>query len=220
MARVLYHLYTNHLDEPQDVAWCDGNGLLHKVPYDEPTEIMSDWFARLIVEHCEYSGIVEVELIKDRHGVRYSMEDAKHRALQCLEVAEKKCINDYIFTQLNDRIRANYPPMPPMGRQLECVIKHKTNLLKHGIRPVGWEPPYFMEDLAATGAPGASFAPPSDDKMRQLENLIMQQQVMINDLMAAGRKKDAKFEGPPKPPKGEAAAATGEAEPTKQSIQV
>jgi hypothetical protein len=183
MATVLYHLATDENHHPINAELVDGNGRLHIVPYDEPVEFQSEFFAKKFLEHQAYLGLVEVTQIRTKSGVQYDMEDARQRALQSLEIAERACISDYIINQLEDRVQRNFPPMPPKGRQLSCCIKHKYNLIKAGIRLVGWEPPYEMEDpgLGNTIAAGPSSG--LQDQVTLLQGQLLQMQSTMMELL-------------------------------------
>lgn len=144
--KVLYHVAVDLQDNPLEAAFVDGNGRKYVIPAFIPTEFESDWIAGKIVEHCHYYGIVEVTQIREKSGIRFDIAEAEKRATAALLLSEKTCINDYVKTQLQDRVKNNAPPLPPEGRALECVVKHRYNLLRAGIRPVGWEPPYDMPE--------------------------------------------------------------------------
>lgn len=144
--KVLYHVAVDLHDNPLEAAFVDGNGRKYVIPAFTPTEFESDWIAGKIVEHCHYYGIVEVTQIREKSGIRFDVAEAEKRATAALLLSEKTCINDYVKTQLQDRVKNNAPALPPEGRALECVIKHRYNLLRAGIRPVGWEPPYDMPE--------------------------------------------------------------------------
>lgn len=190
--KVLFHKATDHLGTHMDVEFLDGNGKLWTIPWGEPTEFENAFMADKILEHQRYMGLVEVKFNKSRTGITYDMVDAEKRALSTLVEEEKLCINDYIRTQLETRVRANFPPLPPVGRAMSCVIKHRTNLLRFGIRPVGWEPPYEMEESAfnitASQAPGMQSGTGVagtgvEDRIRQLEQLVMRQQNLIDSMV-------------------------------------
>lgn len=168
----------------RDCYFVDGNGKKWTLPYDEPTEFANEYMAGKILEHCHYYGIVEVHAQRDRQGVHYDIEDAKRRAKEALEVSMKACINDYVITQLEDRVRKNYPPLPPSGRALECCIVLKYNLLKAGIRCVGWEAPYAMDD-PGYGNTVAAF-PQSNtmqEQINQLQSTLLNQNALIMELL-------------------------------------
>lgn len=154
--KVLYHVATDLEGTPLTAVLIDGNGKRWEVPYDEPTEFENVYMADKLIEHCRHYGIVEVTQVKSKGGIQFDVDDAMQRALAALELAEKTCINDYIKVQLESRVKANVPPLPPEGRSLDCVIKHKVNLLKYGLRPIGWDPPYAVEgqSLAETANSG------------------------------------------------------------------
>lgn len=184
MATVLYHLATNEHNDPINAELVDGNGRLHIVPYDEPTEFVSEHLAKKMLEHQAYLGLVEVAQIRTKSGVQYDMEDAKDRALQSLQIAEKACISDYIMNQLEDRVQRNFPPMPPKGRQLSCCIKHKYNLIKAGIRLIGWEPPYEMEDPGFGNTPAAN-PHAIQEQFTMLQGQFLQMQQTLMELLKA-----------------------------------
>lgn len=211
----LYHLCTDENDKPMDATFVDGNGRKYEILYDTPTDIQSDFMAGKILEHLHYYGIVEVLSTRTRGGVTFDMEDAVKRAIDCLRVSEEQCVNDYVQFQLEDRVRKNYPPLPPAGRALACVVKHKVNLLKYGLRPVGWNPPYELDGPAASVVPvnGASPAPSEvDQRIQSLEQTLMQQQAMIIELLS-GRKSKGKRAS-------ELAGDNDQSEPAEQSQKV
>jgi hypothetical protein len=181
--KTLYHLCTDADNRPMTAVFVDGNGFNYRVPFDEPTEIQSSFMADKIIEHCHYYGIVEVRTTKTRSGIVYSMDDARARAIECLEISEKACINDYIKTQLEDRVRQNFPPLPPSGRALQCCIKHRYNLLKAGIRCIGWEPPYEMEDPGLQVTAGLSMPSNLMEMIVQMQAQLLRQNELINELM-------------------------------------
>lgn len=179
--KVLYHECSDERGNMIPVEFCDGNGMLHVIPAGEPVEFENEWIAKKIVETIPYMGIVEVHFTKTRTGITYDIGDASIRAKKILEVEERKCVFEYIQTQLESRVSRNYPPLPPVGRALSCVIKHKVDLVGQGLRVVGWEPPYEVPahgpELAAKGAG-------NEDRIRQLETMMLQQQVLINQLLS------------------------------------
>ncbi len=185
--KVLYHEATDETGKKLNVEFLDGGGKLWVVPFGEATEFENVFMANKILEHQKFMGVVEVNFIKTKTGITYDMEDAVKRAHRALLEAEKQCINDYVRVQLESRVRQNYPPLPPTGRAYSCVVKHKTNLLKYGLRPVGWEPSYDVEPVpesVAEQAGGTSM----DERMKSLEKLIAGQQKLIEQLTrAAGR---------------------------------
>ncbi len=190
--KVLYHKATDHEGNRMDVEFVDGNGKLWVIPWGEPTEFENSFMADKLLEHQKYMGLVEVNFVKTRQGITYDMEDAEDRALASLVEQEKLCINDYIRTQLESRVRQNFPPLPPVGRAMSCVIKHRVNLLRYGIRPVGWEPPYEMKEegfnvtAGQTSGSGMAVGGASiEDRMRQMEQLILKQQNLIEALTRA-----------------------------------
>lgn len=203
--KTLYHLCTDAKGEPKDGAFVDGNGFKYVIPYDLPTDIERDFMADKIVEHLHYFGIVEVYSTRDRAGVHFDMEDARNRALTSLEISEKECIDQYVRTQLEDRVRMNYPALPPMGRAMECVIKHKVNLLKYGLQPVGWSPPYQPEPLKKGEAVPTATGGPSDliQRLTQLETTILQQQQLIMELLTPRRAKVGVEAEAPRPEQGQ-----------------
>lgn len=184
MATVLYHLATDDKGNPMNAELLDGNGRLHVVPHDEPTEFASEFLAKKMLEHQAYLGLVEVRQIRTKKGVEYDMEDAHQRAEQSLIVAEKACITDYIMNQLEERVQRNFPPMPPRGRQLACCIKHKYNLLNAGIRLIGWEPPYHMEDPGLGNTPAVNQSD-LQQQITMIQGQFLQMQQMLVDLLKA-----------------------------------
>jgi len=166
--KVLFHCAISYpAGDPVDAVFVDGNGRKYTIPSMEPTEIESDYMADRIMEHCHYYGIVEVAQIRTKTGIQWDLKDARERAEQALLRSEKQCINDYVRMQLEARVKQNVPPLPPEGRALDCVVKHKYNLHKAGIHPVGWEPPYDMpEDSPAVQLKQSDI----DARMAALEN--------------------------------------------------
>lgn len=166
--KVLFHVATDINNEPVDAVFVDGNGKKYVVQCETPTEIESDFMADKIAEHCRHYGIVVVEQVRTGKGVDWNLEKAYQDAAAALELAEKSCINEYIRTQLESRVKQNYPPLPPEGRALDCVIKHQYNLKRAGLHIVGWEPPYDMpggdEDQLT------SVSPELEQRMKALEN--------------------------------------------------
>jgi hypothetical protein len=150
--KVLLHVATDMEGNPLTAAFVDGNGKKWTVPGGEPTEFENEFMASKIMEHCHYYGIVEVAQTRTGKGIEYDLEDAEARAGEALLRSEKNCINDYVKTQLESRVKQNVPPLPPEGRALECVVKHRYNLKKAGLHVVGWEPPYSMESQEADGS--------------------------------------------------------------------
>lgn len=200
MAKILYHLATDHLDEPIPVDFCDGNGKLWSVPFDEPTVFDNEWMAEKLMETLPFHGIVEVKVTRSKTGMEYDMEDARERTLEKLLHEEKLCINQYIQRQLEDRVQRNYPPLPPVGRALSCVIKHRTDLLAYGLRPVGWEPPYQVDVTQSTVPVTQVGGAGMEERLKQLETMNMQLMGQINMLLQAkaerGTTKKDKEPGP------------------------
>jgi hypothetical protein len=184
--KTLFHLCTDENNKPRPAVFVDGNGRKYTVPFDEPTEILSDFMAEKIIEHCHYYGIIEVMTTKTREGIQYNMKDARARAMESLEVSEKACINDYIRTQLEDRVRANFPPLPPQGRALECCVKHQYNLLKAGIRCIGWEPPYAMADPGFQVTAGMHGDAAMQSQITSLQTQLLKQNELIMQLLTGG----------------------------------
>lgn len=191
--KVLYHECTDETGTEQQVEFLDGNGKLWLVPFGEPTEFENVFMADKILEHQAYMGLVEVHFTKTKLGITYDMEDAKVRAKQALLASEKFCIDSYVRTQLETRVRANFPPLPPVGRALTCVVKHRTNLLRYGLRPVGWEPPYEVEgggvDPAIAMSAGTSISQSSmEERLQQMEKLLVAQQNIIAEFVKGTRR--------------------------------
>lgn len=186
--KYLYHLCSDENGSPMDAAFVDGNGFKHTIPYDDPTEFQNEHLAERIVHHLQYYGMVEVHTVKSKTGVQFDMDDARKRAKANLAVSERQCVTEYVKTQLEDRVRHNLSPLPPEGRALQSCIKGKVNLLKYGIRPVGWEAPYEMEALPAGMAAAPSSTPTNLERIiLQLQDQLASQQILINSLLAGDR---------------------------------
>ena len=184
MSKVLYQCATDLNGDGKECAFVDGNGKMWRLPFDVPTEFENEFMASKIIEHCHYYGIVEVHSTRDRSGVHYDMEDAKRRAQQALDASIDACINDYILNQMTDRVRQNFPPLPPQGRALECCIIRKYNLIKAGIRLIGWMPPYEMED-PGYGNTAIGTGTPSNiqEQMNQLQAQLLAQNALLLELL-------------------------------------
>lgn len=184
--KVLYHVATDAQGAPLTAVFIDGNGKRYNIPAFEATEFESDFMADKIMEHCHYYGIVEVMVTKTKTGRSYDVDEAEIRATEALLLSEKTCINDYLSSQLEWRVAENKPPLPPKGRQLDCVIKHKFNLLRAGIRPVGWEPPYPMDDPELDAPKKKGYRPAgidADARMKQLETENAEIKGKLDDLI-------------------------------------
>lgn len=182
--KVLYQLATDLNGDGKDAALCDGNGKMWRLPFDTPTEFENEYMADKLVEHCHYYGIVIVHTTKTRHGIDYNMDDARERARLSLNASIDACINDYILNQMQDRVRNNFPPLPPEGRALECCIIRKYNLYKAGIRLIGWAPPYEMTDPGYGATAIGSGTPVNiQEQINQLSMQLLTQSQLIMELL-------------------------------------
>lgn len=130
MSKILYHTDVEVVHDLND-------GLLYTFPPNEPVEVKDDYIASKILEHKVYHGLVEVKQIQTRSGVKYDLDAAQKAAEIALKEADKKVLDEYVKSQLEDRIRKNYPPVPPTGRYKYVVDKYRIDLRKYGINLIG-----------------------------------------------------------------------------------
>lgn len=129
--RVLYHLSEGPITEKL-------GHIMYRIPPGEPTEIADDFHAEKLLERFAAPfGLVEVCVYKTADGTKYDLEKAHAEAVEGLAAGEEACIAKYIKVQLEDRIRVNFPPLPPVGRVAELIKKRNVDLGMYGIRPFG-----------------------------------------------------------------------------------
>lgn len=116
----------------------------YRLPANRPVEISNNFHANKVMEHKSYHGVVVVNHVTNDEGVKLDLDDARRRATATLFTRERDAIDRYIKTQLEDRLRMNYPALPPDARTARLIVKHGVDLTTYGIKPVGWTPPAPM----------------------------------------------------------------------------
>jgi hypothetical protein len=134
--KVLIHVDT--VSRVGDVI--DGRPIV--LPANEPVELPT-FIAEAVERHIGHLyGIVEVEQVRNKAGVTWALEEAMAKAKEYLVECDKATVNFYVRQQMEDRIAAGKPALPPTGHALEVIVKNKINLRKSfGITPVGWTEP-------------------------------------------------------------------------------
>jgi hypothetical protein len=127
-------MYVLHMDSKnvEDVI----NGTLYEIPPDEPFEIENKDHGRLLLEHKYYTGIVEVEVRKDKGNITVCVDEAREKALANLAAQDAAMFNRWVEDQYVDRIRKNFPALPAVGRVKEIIERRRINIAEYGIRPV------------------------------------------------------------------------------------
>lgn len=130
--------YLLHVDD-EEVTDCI-EGIVYRVPPNRPVKIESDLIAHLIMEHKHYHGLVYVNEVEDADGgVKLDVKTAKTEAAKRLFDEDQRQINKYITIQREDRLRFNFPALPPGGRMEKAIKRHNVDLSKAGIFPVGYD---------------------------------------------------------------------------------
>ncbi len=113
------------------------DGKLFTFPPNEPVEVEDDFAGRAIIEHKAYTGITQVPMVKTRTAINFDVEGAKKRAAVARKTGLQSLVDNYIKTQIEDRLRKNYPAMPPSEVVQKAIDELGIDLSSYGIRPVG-----------------------------------------------------------------------------------
>jgi hypothetical protein len=131
----IFHVNPQSVDDRIDLSTYD-------VPPNKPFRFDNDFHAEKFLEHkAPYYGVVKVDqqLDEDTGQFKLDLDKAKKQAYQALEKAEILMVETYVSTQRSDRIRINYPAMPPEGRVADIIERRKIDLgEQYGIYPVGY----------------------------------------------------------------------------------
>lgn len=127
-----------HVDDQSVVDIIDG--IKYEALPGKPLRFDNDHHAQAFLEHKATYGVIECQAKDTETGVVVDLEGSREAAKAALDASETAVVNDYIKTQIEDRIRKNYPAMPPQGRAADIIEKRQVDLKLHGINPVGWMP--------------------------------------------------------------------------------
>jgi hypothetical protein len=177
-----------HVDISEKVADVI-NGRVIKLPPNEPVELDS-FIANAVMAHIGgIHGVVEVKQTRSKAGVKWEVEEALVRAAHKLEDCDRAVINQYVRTQMEDRIGAGKPALPPSGRALSVILRHKVSLAKEfGLSPVGWKD----EGAGAVGMLTSNQAQ-SNAEVSALKTVVESQKDTIAGLAAELSDLTAKF---------------------------
>lgn len=153
------------------------DGVKYEALPGKPLKFTDILHANAFLEHKHDYGVIEVGATETETGIQLDLAEAKERADQALKQAEDNIVAAYVKTQVEDRLRHNFPAMPPQGRAKEIIARKKIDLKKHGINPVGWLP----EEQNMPGV--ASF-----NELKETNRLLQEQNQMLagqNEKLAA-----------------------------------
>jgi hypothetical protein len=110
-------------------------GRLYSFLPSVPKKIEDNFLARNILQELSITGITQVPESTDTSGMpQYDIEGAKKQAKQARLEGLRRIVDRYIKTQLEDRLRKNYPAMPPSEPEQKAIDELGIDLSEHGIR--------------------------------------------------------------------------------------
>lgn len=167
--KVLLHVDT--ISQVGDVI----NGRPIILPANEGIELDS-FIADAIQTHIGHLyGIVEVNQTKGKTGITWDVDEAAERAGEYLKRCNKATVDFYVRQQMEDRVGAGKPALPPTGHALAVIQKLGINLRKQfGLSPVGWSDP-------DSDTPNTSAAP-DNTQVDALRKVISNQNEIITGL--------------------------------------
>jgi hypothetical protein len=111
---------------------------MYTFPPGEPVEVKDDFIARAILEHKRLEGLVEVAVLRSRGGIQFDIDGATGAAKTALTAGRRELVARYIKIQQEDRIRHNFPPLPPSPVVQRIIEEDGVDLKQFGINPAGW----------------------------------------------------------------------------------
>jgi hypothetical protein len=173
--KVLIHV--NTISKVGDVI----NGKPYLLPANEPVEIDA-FIADAIVSHIGHQyGIVEVNQLQTKTGISWDLDEALERAKSYLEQCDKATVDFYVRQQMEDRLGAGKPALPPTGLALEVIKARGINLRQaYGITPVGWTDPGAASPNASVGSGTAT----GSNEVSELKSQLAAQTSLLNKLIA------------------------------------
>lgn len=129
-----------HMD---DVTVSDRIDLqLIEIAPNKPYRFDDEFICEKFMEHKWYHGFVKVEQeFNDETGAfKLNLEKARAESKLRLENADDQMVQQYVRTQMEDRVAIGRPPLPPVGRVADIITRRKVDLAgTYGIHPVGWK---------------------------------------------------------------------------------
>lgn len=107
-------------------------------PPGEAVEIPDEFIAGKILEHKRLEGLVMVPMKGKKNGFpEYDVEGAKIEAARVLKKAHREIYERYVKDQRENRIRKNFPPLPPSEVVRRIIEEEGYDLAADGINIVG-----------------------------------------------------------------------------------
>lgn len=159
------------------------DGAMYTLIPNEPNEIENEFHAQKILERLPWAGIVQVQTVKTKGGVKYDIDAATEEAMEARHASEDKMITEYVTIQMEERVRHGRPVLPPEGRVAAAILSRNIDLgAKYNLFPVGWD-----KDGATLAAAGGS---PEETKAlrernEQLEAELAQQRATTDAILKA-----------------------------------
>jgi hypothetical protein len=172
---------------------------LYVLPPGKPVE-MPDFDAGIMMAHNHQFGIVQVRETRDDEGIHLHTAEARVAAKALLVTKDNEIVAEYIRVQLEDRVKAGRPALPPSGRCAKVVKRSGTKLADYGVKPVGW----VMDPSAA--------AAPADVAMTERIAHLEAQLTVLTKALAAKVETDLAPAAPPPNPPGTLGSGLEEAE--------
>lgn len=111
------------------------DGVKYEFPSGEAVEVKNDFYAEAILRHLWWSGIVQVDSVRDRSGVHYDMDAAIAASKAACQDADKQLVQQYLNDQkLNQQ--AGRPLQEPTGNH-EAAIHRQHGDVKAFIKGAG-----------------------------------------------------------------------------------
>lgn len=127
--------YLYHCDDinVEDVI----DGTLYVIPPNKIVEVKNDFHAEAILSHKHFQGLVEVTIIPKEDGSGFDWTPGyKQIAADRLAASDDNRIQDWVQGQIEERVRKNYPALPPSDR-LKLIIKRRgVEISNFGLHPV------------------------------------------------------------------------------------
>lgn len=132
--KYLLHAHTEPVADFLDIT-------LYVVKPNIPFRFENDFHAQRFFEHMEHSGVVYVKENHNDETGQFTLDikGAIAEARERLYEQETAMVERYVRTQQEDRLRRNFPAMPPEGRTAEIIKKRNIDLGEtYNLYPVGW----------------------------------------------------------------------------------
>lgn len=130
MSKYLYHVDDVNVEDVID-------GTLYVIQPSKIVEVKDDFHAQALLNHKVHQGLIEVTVTPKADGSGFDWTVGyKQAAADALGAADDARIQDWVTGQIEERIRKNYPALPPSDR-LKVLIKRRGVVIENfGIRPV------------------------------------------------------------------------------------